>query len=280
MAVCELHRSFIFTEVLRNDPGLTMKIIRMCVPDLEITEIVDLDREVTQQVSTFEKAGRLDVRVRLKDGRLVLIELQLRKQAWFVRRIRFYQSEADVESLEQGDEEYSLPDIIQISICDFDPVGEGKYIYDFEYRDREDSTVRMKDGTRKVFLNIRGERGQVSEEQKAFLDYLGGLETDDGLCGEIDDSVGRIKYNETRRRNFMKMKDYLYEERKAAREEGHAEGFTEGRAEGRAEGWDEAIRMMVLYKLEKGFSPEEIAGIDGTDIETVKKIAEEFLKSA
>ena len=263
--------AYMFTEVLRSNKALTERIIRLCVPDLGDFEIIGFDREVTQQTSVLEKSGRLDVRIRLKDGRIILIEMQVRKQKYFVRRIRFYQSEADIESLDPGDEEYHLPDIIQISVCDFDPVGKGQYIYDFEYRDRREPGIRMNDGTRKIFLNIRGKNGEVTEEQKAFISYLRGRETEDALCGEIDDTVRQIKDNEDRRRNFMKLKDYLYEERVAAREEGLAEGRAEGKAEGKAE----AIRELVLRKLDKGLTPEETAELFELPLETVKEIAAE-----
>ena len=274
---------FIFPEILRRNPDLTKQIIQMAAPDLKINQIELVEAEVRQPAVTYARTGRLDVKVTLDNGRLVLIELQMRKQKFFAYRVRYYQSEADVTSLPKGAPYDGLPNIIQISFCDFDPVGAGKYVYDFANRDRENPEIVLGDGTRKIFLNTKGYRGNVTKQQKEFLRYLSGAETDDELCGEIHDRIEDLKYNERVQGAFMKFEDYLREEKEASFDEGlekgRAEGLEKGRAEGLEKGADAKLKEMVRKKLAKGLSVEAIAEALEESEDKIRELIEELSTS-
>ena len=53
---------------------------------------------------------------------------------------------------------------------------------------------------------------------------------------------------------------------------GHDEGFKEGREEGRKEGYREALVSIVIKKLQKGMSAEEIADFLEEDVLTIQRI--------
>lgn len=61
-----------------------------------------------------------------------------------------------------------------IFICLSDLFGKNRYMYTFENVCKEDSDVMLNDGAKKIFLNADGRNGAVSEELKAFLDYVAG----------------------------------------------------------------------------------------------------------
>ena len=56
------------------------------------------------------------------------------------------------------------------------------------------------------------------------------------------------------------------------REEGRKEGREEGRKEGRKEGYREALVSIVIKKLQKGMSAEEIADFLEEDVLTIQRI--------
>ena len=62
------------------------------------------------------------------------------------------------------------------------------------------------------------------------------------------------------------------EGRKEGREEGRREGRKEGREEGRKEGYREALVSIVIKKLQKGMSAEEIADFLEEDVLTIQRI--------
>lgn len=62
------------------------------------------------------------------------------------------------------------------------------------------------------------------------------------------------------------------EGRKEGREEGRKEGRKEGREEGRKEGYREALVSIVIKKLQKGMSAEEIADFLEEDVLTIQRI--------
>ena len=59
------------------------------------------------------------------------VEMQVEKKPALGKRSRYYQSQMDVEMLLTGEDYAGLPNTYVIFICDFDPIGEGKYRYTF-----------------------------------------------------------------------------------------------------------------------------------------------------
>jgi hypothetical protein len=66
-----------------------------------------------------------------------------------------------------------------IFICLFDLYNRGRHIYTFENIFKEDNSISMGDEVVKIFLNTERTRDDVSEELKAFLDYVAGRKSDD-----------------------------------------------------------------------------------------------------
>ena len=110
------------------------------------------------------------------------------------------------------------PTII-IFICSFDPFDAGRYIYTFENQCLEDNHIQLKDGTRKIFLNTKGETGEIDASIKAFLRYVDGAVTTDHFVQEIDREIHAIKSTAEEKASYMSYAISLAEERKEGRKE-------------------------------------------------------------
>ena len=150
----------------------------------------------------------------------------------------------DADLLAAGADYDELNQTIIIFICPFDPFGKDRCIYTFENLCREDTSLLLRDGAQKIFLNTKGTAGDVSDALKAFLSYVDGVLSGDALVQEIEDEIRKVKTEEGERVEYMtfamKMRDEwkagMSEGRMEGRKEGRKEGIKEGRKEGRKEG--------------------------------------------
>jgi len=207
------------------------------------------------------KGIRLDVYVRDEKDAVYNIEMQVRRlegDALF-KRTRYYQSMMDADLLAAGADYDDLNKTIIIFICPFDPFAEGRYVYTFENLCREDTSLLLRDGAQKIFLNTKGTAGDVSDALKAFLGYVDGVLSGDALVQEIEDEIRKVKTEEGERVEYMtfamKMRDEwkagMSEGRMEGRKEGRKEGIKEGRKEGRKEGIKEGRKEGIKEGAQK-----------------------------
>lgn len=163
----------------------------------------------------------------MKDGKGTVynIEMQVRKPEGdgLAKRTRYYQTMMDADLLAAGADYDRLNPTIIIFICSFDPFDAGRYIYTFENQCLEDNHIQLKDGTRKIFLNTKGETGEIDASIKAFLRYVDGAVTTDHFVQEIDREIHAIKSTAEEEASYMCYAISLAEERKEGRREGQRE---------------------------------------------------------
>jgi len=87
-------------------------------------------------------------------------------------------------------------------------------MYTFENICKEDSEVMLNDGAKRVFLNADGKNGAVSEELKAFLDYVAGRPSEDSFVKKLERAVEKAKQNREWRREYMTLLMHDRENRK------------------------------------------------------------------
>ena len=110
-----------------------------------------------------------------------------------------------------------------IFICTFDLFGKNRCIYVFENLCVDDSNVRLKDGTHKIFLNTKGDKDGIDKELKALLDYFDGKEPDSKLTRQIDKKVAEARDNEKWRREYMSWQMEMNQKYRDGLEKGHQE---------------------------------------------------------
>lgn len=100
---------------------------------------------------------------------------------------------------------------------------------------------------------------------------------------EAYECLEKMSADERKRREYEERQKILWDHNsfmksakiigmREGREEGRKEGHEEGRKEGRKEGYREALVSIVIKKLQKGMSAEEIADFLEEDVLTIQRI--------
>lgn len=85
----------------------------------------------------------------------------------------------DLNILEKGGDYNELKKSYVIFICTFDPYGQGRHLYSFEYLCDQDPSLTFGDETVKFILNTKGTMDDVCPEMKRLLDYIDGQAASD-----------------------------------------------------------------------------------------------------
>ena len=228
--------------------GAVMSDPRRCKPLLELVLGVKINRieypELQKTINTRydSKSIRLDVYVADDAGTVYDIEIQTTRKKNLPRRVRYYQGLIDVHILEKGEDYRALRKSFVIFIATYDPFGKGRYVYTFENRCREDLEIALGDDATKIILNTRGTVGEISDELKALLRFMDGMEPGSEYTKDLDRAVEEVKADEKWRREFMVMNELVRENRRLGR---YAEKVAAVR-HNRAEYSEEAIAKFML----------------------------------
>jgi hypothetical protein len=137
------------------------------------------------------KGIRLDVLAKDENHSRYNVEMQVVKSEIF-KRSRYYHSQMDMECMLTGTEYEELPDSYVIFICDFDPVGLGK------------------------FLHFVG--ANLTESTEDF---------GDSLVRRLQESITRIKASREMGERYMLFEELLKDEFSAGKKEGRTEGVVQ-----------------------------------------------------
>ena len=215
--------------------------------------------------------SRFDIFLKLEDGRTVEIEMQVSPKENIPRRLRYYGSIGDMVMLEKSIVYSKLADAYIIMICPFDYYEQGRHIYTFTNRCKEDTELELGDGCTKIVLNANGTKDDINDKLKSFLDYVAGdMKTlGDEYIKKLDDAVKKAKMNKEWRREFMLINMRDLEKRE--------EGIEIGREEGRAEGRNQEQRNRIAEMLQKGKTPQAIADFCGYPMQLIKDVEKSLL---
>lgn len=179
------------------------------------------------------KGIRLDVYLKDDKSRHFNVEMQVANTKIF-KRSRYYHSQIDMELLSTGINYEQLPESYVIFICDFDPIGLGKYKYTRRQIIEEDRDYNYDDGSYTVFLSTVGtNEDEVSQELVKFLKYVGAeleesnKDYEDEFVKRLQKSVEKIKFDREMGRRYMLFEELMKDEYNA----GKAEGLELGKAE-------------------------------------------------
>ena len=275
----------------------------------ERVKIVELLESESNQENDRDKFNRVDIKAKNSKGHIIIVEVQLTRQLYYLERILFGTCKAITEHIHIGDKYDQVKKVYSISIlyCDY---GQGDdYVY-------HGQTVfkGIHTGT-DLFVNIK-EQGVIVPHlpREVFPEYyLVRVNAYDKIPeNPLDEwmtylKTGKIK-EDTRTPGLQEVREKLRvlsmtpKERRAydehldtimvqndvldtAREEGRAEGLEEGRAEGhakgleegraegleegRAEGHAEAVAAIALSMKRQGMKLEDISKFTGLTIEEI-----------
>ena len=230
-----IKNNFMFAAVMM-DPQNCQELLELIL-NIPIS-YVKVDTERSLVYDPRYRGIRMDVYVQDENNTRFDVEMQVRTDC-IEKRSRYYHSHMDMDALRSGTEYELLPDSYVIFICDFDPVGAGKYVYTEEKRYQEAPEYPVQDGHHTIFLNTRGKnREEVPAPLVRFLEFVkadpGESEKDfgDGFVRRLQESVRQVRASREMGERYMWLELALRDERIAGRAEGRAEGELFGLAQG------------------------------------------------
>lgn len=238
----------------------------------EEVKIVELLESESNQDDSNDKFNRVDIKAKNSKGHLIIVEVQLTRQLYYLQRILYGTCKAITEHINIGEKYDQVKKVYSISIlyCDF---GQGDdYVYHGSTKftgihTGNELLVNMKeDGVivqhlpREVFPEYFLVRVNVYDKipespLDEWMTYLktGKIKEDTRTPGlqEVKEKLRVLGMSERERKeydahmdNIMVQNDVLDTARDEGRAEGLAEGRTQGLAEGRAEGRAETLRQL------------------------------------
>ena len=192
---------FMFGAVMR-DPEKCKPLLEMIL-GVRISRIEYLEPQKSIAERYESKSIRLDVFVADEAGTVYDVEIQTESKRSLPKRTRYYQGMIDMHILEKGEDYASLKKSFVIFICTYDPFGKGRRVYTFENRCVEDLSIALGDEATKIVLNAKGTVGEVSDELRSVLCYMGGSQPDSEYTRTLDKAVNEIRTDEKWRREYM-----------------------------------------------------------------------------
>ena len=209
-----IKNNFMFAAVMM-DPQNCQELLELIL-NIPIS-YVKVDTERSLVYDPRYRGIRMDVYVQDENNTRFDVEMQVRTDC-IEKRSRYYRS---------GTEYELLPDSYVIFICDFDPVGAGKYVYTEEKRYQEAPEYPVQDGHHTIFLNTRGKnREEVPAPLVRFLEFVkadsGESEKDfgDGFVRRLQESVRQVRASREMGERYMWLELALRDERIAGKAEG------------------------------------------------------------
>ena len=178
------------------------------------------------------------------------------------RRMRYYQSMIDIDSLIAGSEYEALKESYVIFLCTKDPFGLDLPVYTFSTVCKEKTDFSLNDGINKLFFNASAFASEKNLEIKGFLGYLCNGRPSDYLTEDIDRRVERLKINEIFRSDYMMDALPLYDARQAGLKEGMEKGRLAGERNKAISATKNLLEMNVL-------TVEQIAAAEQLSVEEV-----------
>ena len=230
-----ISNDFIFCKVMQ-ERELLEELVRNILPDLRF-KYLEIRNQETIEIGRDIHGVRFDLLTTSEDGTIVEIEMQVVNRKYLAKRLRFYESAADMHFLDKGHLYSELKDSYIIMICPFDFFRKGRHIYTFTNRCKEDNSLELGDGTTKVILNAVGTLNDIDDRPrlKAFLDYVLGTVSEDEYIQKLDRAVQKARMNKDWRREYMTLMMRDLENKEIGREEGIEQGIEKGKAEGQQE---------------------------------------------
>lgn len=265
----QLKDDFMFGKVMQNE-SICKEFLEHLL-DIKIDSITYPERQKTLKITSNGKGIRLDLYV--KDNYETIYDTEMQQQGkkkdveQLPKRSRYYQGMIDLGLLEKGGSYQELNESCIIFICTFDPFGKGLYKYTFENVCKEDNSLVLEDGTKRIFFNTKGTKGDISEQAKAILDYIDKSTTEDEFTENLEKEVEKVRNNEGWRREYMKT--LLHEQE--IREEGREEGLRDGLQSGQA-------KQIIKISMEYNVATEKIVSKLITELNISKEQADEYME--
>lgn len=269
----------------------------------KVTITAILESEGNQEQED-DKYNRVDVKAVNASGEIIIVEVQLTRQLYYLERILYGVAKTLTDHIKLGNLYNEVKKVYHISIVYFDLGRGADYLYhgqtrfigvhthdELQVNTKEENVIHMKTPSQifpEYFIIRVNEFNAVAKTPlEEWLDYLknGHIKDDTdapGLC-EARKKLQVMAMTPSERIAYdrhidaiMVQEDVLTTAKIEGRAEGRAEGLEAGRAEGRAEGRTEGrleANLDHARKMKaKGMSVQDIADITGLSQEQIDSI--------
>ena len=258
----EFTDDFFFCKILTKNKKLCKELLELIL-EVKIADIAFLAEQKPIELTASAKGIRLDVYIEDDAHTVYDIEMQPTTKKNLPKRSRYYQGMIDLNLIERGADYKELKKSFVIFISLSDPFDKGLHIYTFENQCKQCPELLLGDETTKVFINASGTANDVSNDMKAFLDYLKGKGSSTDFTRQIEEEVNKARAHEEWRVEYMSL--FLRD--------------LEMREEGIEMGKEEKARTVVINMLEENEPIEKICRYAECDEAFVEKVRKEFISN-
>ena len=249
-------------QTVMKDPQISAELVeRLLGVRVKQVKYPELEKAIEPYYTSH--GVRLDVYLKDED-KVIDVELQSYPQKALGKRMRYYQSMVDCDSLMKGQPYTKLKESYILFICKFDPFhdaaknGYGLPRYTFRNICAENNSVNLDDKCVKVVYNAKAYESVKDEKVRALLRFIQTNEPgEDEFSKRLSEFVARVKENEKFRKEFSDMNLHDFDIMTEAKEEGIEEGA-------RRKAVEDARNM-----LKKNYPTSDIAEITGLPLEQV-----------
>ena len=267
--------NFLFCKILEDAPELCRQLLELLLR-IKIDRLEPPQSERTIQETPGAKAVRFDVYTK-DDSHVFDIEIQTTDAKNLPKRARYYQSVIDLDTLERGENYARLKESYIIFLCLKDIFRQGLPVYFFENVCREDVSIKLDDGSYKVFFNAADCDKMKDGRLRDFFRFLKGRKAETAFSKQIEEKVAVARQNMRWRKQYMTWQQTIDEERAIAFEEGVKEGHDVGVEEGVSLGVQQTARENARNFLRMNvLTPEQIAQGTRLPLEDVLALKEEL----
>ncbi len=273
-----------FSASLDDNPEAAEAIIRtaLSMPDI-IVKRVTAQRRLTLVGS---HSVVLDAEAVTPEGHHIDIEIQRQVHGDIVKRGRYYLAAMTTKMLQEGEAYHNLRDAYVLFLCESDPFKEGKAVYSYIMKNKDETSSPLHDGTQLTFFNCaykgKDAYGQLAADMIT-ADYRS---ISDPVLSKTSQSVKigdrkKLFMSEYWEKKYKEIEDIGIAKGKAeglaqGKAEGLVQGKAEGLAQGKADGKAEATRAIVAALLRDGSMPvEKIAELAQVPVSDVLAVREE-----
>ena len=185
-------------------------------------------------------------------------------------RMRYYQCAIDNSAINKGGDYNDLPDTFIIFLCTFDYLEKGLPVYTIKPYCTE-TEQKFNDGTTKIIVNSTASE-KAEENLKAFLSYMNGQCPNTAYTKKLEEKVNQTKEDEEKRREYMLLKSFEMDARRAGIQEGITQGRSEGLQVGIAQGSYQTKLETAKNLIDIGLSTENISKATGLSREEIEKL--------
>jgi predicted transposase/invertase (TIGR01784 family) len=250
-------------------------------------QIVDLDILDPYNVPALKgmKDTFVDVKAKLKNDTIVIIEMQVLNHDGFEKRILYNIAKNYSQQLQKGEDYNLLNPVIALTIVNFEMFEEfNKYKSIFQILEKEHFT-QYKNDIELVFIELPKFKKSIDECKSIEDKWIYFIKNSEDLTVIPKDSNKEIKtaYEIANLANYTidelelqrKRKEFIYIQRNSiqkAKRDGHKEGLKEGLEQGLQQGKIEEKIQIAKVSLAQGIDINTVALITSLDIEDIKKI--------